>query len=130
MDANQCIHLTREIVIEIHAEAIAEFGGSDGLRDLTMLESAVAAPQATFGGASPFVDGIDVAAGYFYYLCANHPFVDGNKRMALGACLVFLQLNGYKPAPDDERWENLTMAVAAGVLTRDEVTAKLRDLVV
>ncbi|MCB1208666.1 MAG: type II toxin-antitoxin system death-on-curing family toxin [Verrucomicrobiales bacterium] len=130
MDPNKCIHLTREIVIEIHAEAIAQFGGSEGLRDLTMLESAVAAPQATFGGVSPFTDGIDVAAGYLFYLCANHPFVDGNKRMALGACLVFLQLNGYEPAPDDERWENLTMAVAAGVLTRDEVTAKLRDLVV
>lgn len=128
-DPNQCLHLTVEIVEKIHAEAIAQFGGSDGLRDRAMLESAVAAPQASFGGTSPFIDTVEVAAAYLYYLCGNHPFVDGNKRVALGACLVFLRLNGYEPAPDSEEWETLTLAVAAGVLRRDEVTARLRELV-
>jgi len=128
-DASHCLHLTVEIVLEIHAEAIAQFGGSDGLRDRALLESAVAAPQASFGGVSPFTDAVDVAAAYLFYLCSNHPFIDGNKRAALGACLVFLQLNGYTLAPDGEDWENLTLAVAAGVLSRDEVTAKLRKLV-
>ncbi len=128
-DPNRCLHLTVEIVEEIHAEAIAQFGGSNGLRDRAMLESAVAAPQASFGGTSPFKDTVEVAAAYLYYLCGNHPFVDGNKRVALGACLVFLQLNGYEPAPDSEEWETLTLAVAAGVLRRDEVTARLRELV-
>lgn len=127
-NANNCLHLTVEIVLEIHAEAIAQFGGSDGLRDRTLLESAVAAPQASFGGESPFHDVIDVAAAYLFYLCSNHPFVDGNKRVALGSCLVFLQLNGLTPAPDDDDWENLTLAVAAGALSRDEVTARLRKL--
>ena len=128
-DANDCLHLTLEIVLEIHAEAIAQFGGSTGLRDRALLESAIAAPQASFGGVSPLTDTIDVAAAYLFYLCSNHPFVDGNKRAALGACLVFLQLNGYAPAPDNDEWENLTLAVAAGVLSRDDVTAKLRTLV-
>lgn len=128
-DPNQCLHLTVEIVEEIHAEAISQFGGSSGLRDRAMLESAVAAPQASFGGTSPFKDTVEVAAAYLYYLCGNHPFVDGNKRVALGACLVFLRLNGYEPAPDSEDWETLTLAVAAGVLRRDEVTARLRELV-
>lgn len=127
-DANHCLHLTIEIVLEIHAEAITQFGGSDGLRDRTLLESAIAAPQASFGGVSPFNDTVEVAAAYLFYLCGNHPFIDGNKRAALGACLVSLQLNGYTPAPDSDDWENLTLAVAAGALGRDEVTARLRVL--
>jgi len=128
-DPNQCLHLTVEIVEEIHAEAIAQFGGSAGLRDRAMLESAVAAPQASFGGVSPFEDSIDVAAAYLFYLCSNHPFIDGNKRAALGACLIFFQLNGHTPAPDGDEWETLTLAVAAGALGRDEVTRRLRALV-
>lgn len=128
-DANNCLHLTLEIVLEIHAEAIAQFGGSEGLRDRALLESAIAAPQASFGGVSPFKDVVEVAAAYLYYLCSNHPFIDGNKRAALGACLVFLQLNGLTPAADSEEWENLTLAVAAGALGRDEVTSKLAALI-
>lgn len=129
MKRGDWIHLTVDIVLEIHAEAIARFGGSDGLRDRALLESAVATPQATFGGQSPYKDAIEIAAAYLFYLCGNHPFVDGNKRAALGACLVFLQLNGLSCAPDGEDWESLTLAVAAGALARDEVTARLRKLV-
>ncbi len=127
--ANNCLHLTVDIVLEIHGEAIAQFGGSDGLRDRALLESAIAAPQASFGGESPFSDVVEVAAAYLFYLCSNHPFIDGNKRAALGSCLVFLQLNGLKPQPDSDDWENLTLAVAAGALSRDEVTERLRKLV-
>lgn len=127
---NTCLHLTVDIVLEIHAEAIAQFGGALGLRDLALLESAIAAPQASFGGVSPFNDTVEVAAAYLFYLCSNHPFVDGNKRAALGSCIVFLKLNGYTTADDCDDWENLTLAVAAGVLSRNEVTAKLRELLV
>ncbi|MES2595996.1 MAG: type II toxin-antitoxin system death-on-curing family toxin [Verrucomicrobiota bacterium] len=128
-DIHHCLHLTLDIVLEIHAEAISQFGGSTGLRDRALLESAIAAPQASFGGESPFDDMVDIAAAYLFYLCSNHPFVDGNKRAALGSCLIFLRLNGFAPAPDSDEWENLTLAVAAGVLSRDEVTGKLRQLV-
>lgn len=127
-DSNSCVHLTPEQVLEIHSAAIRLFGGSPGLRDSALLQSAVAAPQATFGGQSTFSDTVEVAAAYLYYLCSNHPFVDGNKRAALGACLIFLELNGYKPAPDSEDWETLTLAVAAGLLNRDKITATLRKL--
>lgn len=129
-DPNKCVHLTVEQVLEIHAAAIRLFGGSPGLRDEALLFSATSAPQATFGGISTFTDTIEVAAAYLYYLCSNHPFVDGNKRVALGSCLIFLELNGYRPAPDSEDWENLTLAVAAGVLGRDEIAATLRKLLV
>ena len=124
-----CFHLTVEIVREIHAEAVARFGGSDGVREMALLESAVAAPQATFGGKSPYKDLTEVAAAYLFYLCRNHPFLDGNKRAALGACLVFLRLNGIEPEPDSPEWENLALAVASGAMDRDETTRRLRNLV-
>lgn len=123
-----CIHLTVEIVCQIHAEAIIRFGGSDGLRDRVLLESAVIAPQATFGGKSPYLDLPEVAAAYLFYLCRNHPFLDGNKRTALGACIVFLRLNGQSPKPDGPEWEDLTIAVASGQIDRLQATAMLRTL--
>jgi death-on-curing protein len=125
---DSCFHLTVEIVREIHAEAIALFGGSDGVREIALLESAVAAPQASIGGKSPYADLPEVAAAYLYYLCRNHPFIDGNKRAALGACIVFLRLNGVDPSADGPAWEELTMAVAASTIDRDEATARLRKL--
>jgi death-on-curing protein len=123
-----CFHLTVAIVREIHAEAIGKFGGSDGVRELALLESAVAAPQASLGGQSPYKDIAEVAAAYLFYLCKNHPFIDGNKRAALGACLVFLRLNGIEPQADGPEWEELTLAVAASAVDRDQTTQRLRRL--
>jgi death on curing protein len=124
-----CFHLSVDIVREIHAEAIEAFGGSAGVRDIALLESAVAAPQATCGGASPFKDLVELAAAYLFYLCRNHPFTDGNKRTALGACIVFLRLNGIEPKRDSQEWEDLTLAIAASAMDRDEATVRLRKLV-
>ena len=117
-----------EIVREIHAEAIARFGGSDGVRDIALLESAVAAPQASFGGKSPYRDLAEIAAAYLFYLCRNHPFIDGNKRAALGSCIVFLRLNGVEPRPDGPKWEELVLAIAAGSLNREQATTRLCEL--
>lgn len=125
------LHPTLDAVIAIHAEVLAAHGGSPGLRSRDLLESAVAAPQATMMGQPMITDPIEIAAAYLFYLCSNHAFVDGNKRVALATCLVFLSENGLlkneELSVDD--WENLTLAVAAGVLSRDEVTARLRQLV-
>lgn len=123
-----CFHLTVDIVREIHAAAIAGFGGADGVTDVALLESAVAAPQAVLGGRSPYRDMAEVAAAYLFYLCKNHPFVDGNKRAALGACLVFLRLNGLQPQPDGPEWESLVFAIAASEIDREETTRRLRKL--
>jgi len=125
---DNCLPLTVEMVREVHAQAIAKFGGSDGVREIALLESAVAAAQASFGGKSPYADLAEVAAAYLYYLCKNHPFIDGNKRAALGACIVFLRLNGIEPKADGPEWEELTLAVAASRLDRDEATMRLRKL--
>ena len=124
-----CVHVTVDIVEEIHAEAIRRFGGLDGVRERALLESAVAAPQATFAGESVFKDIVDVAAAYLFYICRNHPFLDGNKRAALGTCIVFLRLNGRDTAVDTSAWETLTLDVASGSLDRHKATTRLRRLV-
>jgi len=81
-------------------------------------------------GAPLISEPIEVAAAYLYYLCSNHPFVDGKKRVALATCLVFLSENGLleNEELDADDWENLTLAVAASLLTREQITETLRKL--
>jgi death-on-curing protein len=122
-----------EIVKEIHGAVLEAFGGAGGIRDEGLLHSGVAAPQATFGGQSPFGDLAEVAGAYLFYLCRNHPFVDGNKRTALAACLVFLEANGRLPDPGlpeaaIDAWETLALDIAASRLDRDGTTKRLRAL--
>jgi len=123
-------HLTVPAVKAIHAEVLAAHGGARGIRDEALLESAVAAPQATMMGHPLMSDPIEIAAAYLYYLCRNHAFIDGNKRTALAACLVFLESNGLLPdakLPLDQ-WEEFVLDVAAGKLDRDATTRRLRRL--
>lgn len=125
---NDCVHLSVDIVKEIHTAVIAAFGGLDGIRDLGLLESAVAAPQATFGGQSPYADVAEVAAAYLFYLCRNHPFIDGYKRVGMTAAIVFLRLNRVEPAPDSADWEALMLDVAASRIDREQTTTRLKKL--
>ena|ERR1035438_6420588 len=124
------VHLTPEAVIAIHAEVLAAHGGSEGLRDQALLESATGAPQATMMGQPVLKDAIEMAAAYLFYLCCNHPFVDGNKRTALASCLVFLSENGLLSDEklDTDAWEELTLDVAASRIDRQEATDRLRKL--
>jgi death-on-curing protein len=125
---DDCFHLSAETVREIHAEALKQFGGLDGVRDENLLASAVLTPQSSFGGRSPYADIVEVAAAYLFYICRNHPFLDGNKRTAMMAAIVFLRLNGIDPKPDSKQWETLMLDVAASRLDRDQTTARLRKL--
>jgi len=125
---DDCFHLTVEIVREIHEEAVKNFGGLHGIRDEALLASAVFAPQSSFGGRSPYIDLIDIAAAYLFYLCRNHPFLDGNKRTAMAAAIVFLRLNGLDPAVDSEKWEELVLDVASSKIDREQTTRRLRKL--
>ena len=123
-----CFHLTIEIVREIHWQAVKIFGGLHGIRDEALLASAVFAPQSSFGGKSPYVDLIEVAAAYLFYLGRNHPFLDGNKRTAMAAAIVFLRLNGFDPAADSDDWERLVLDVVSGKIDREQTTRWLRKL--
>ena len=123
-------HLTVSAVKAIHAEVLAAHGGARGIRDEALLESAVAAPQATMMGRPLITDPIEIAAAYLFYLCRNHAFVDGNKRTALATCLVFLESNGLLSVtklPADQ-WEEFVLSVAASKLDRDATTRRLRKL--
>jgi len=123
-------HPSVEAVQAVHAEVLAAHGGAAGLRDLALLESAVAAPQATMTGEALFTDPVEIAAAYLFYLCRNHPFVDGNKRTALATCLVFCGENDLQPIEklDADAWEALTLDVAASRLDREQTTTRLRKL--
>ena len=123
-----CIHLSIDIVREIHAEAIKQFGGLNGVRDENLLASAVLTPQSSFGGKSPYADIVEVAAAYLFYICKNHPFLDGNKRTAMVAAIMFLRLNGMEPLPDSDEWEKLMLNVAASKIDRATTTQRLRKL--
>jgi len=114
------------VVLAAHDEQLAEHGGAEGVRDMGLLESALARPQNLAGYGDP--DVTELAASLAFGIAKNHPFVDGNKRTALGACLVFLRLNRIEPLPDGPEWENLTMAVAGSELDREEATRRLRKL--
>jgi death-on-curing protein len=127
--ASDCIHLSVDNVREIHAAVIEAFGGKAGVRDENLLQSAIGAPQASIGGESAFSDVIEIAAAYLFYLCRNHPFVDGNKRTAMAAAIVFLRLNGIDPSPDSEDWERLVFEIADSKLDRLEATARFRKVV-
>ena len=127
------VHLTADAVSAIHDEVLAAHGGLSGLREVALLESAVAAPRATYGGESLLKSVVEIAAAYLFYLCRNHPFNDGNKRTALAACLVFLEANGRLPDPglpsrNMDAWEALVLDVAASRLDRNATTKRLRAL--
>jgi death-on-curing protein len=123
-------HPTVEAVKAMHAEVLAAHGGGAGLREEPLLESAVAAPQATMAGEPLFTDPLEIAAAYLFYLCRNHPFVDGNKRTALATCLVFLRENDLLPVEKlaVDAWEALTLDVAASRLDRGQTTTRLRKI--
>jgi death on curing protein len=115
-----------EDVLELHATLIVEHGGSDGIRDRGLLESAVAQPMASFGGEFLHQDLFEMAAALLVSLVGNHPFVDGNKRTGLAAMLMFLELNEYS-VDESHALVDITLAVASGSMSKAQVAQLLRD---
>lgn len=126
------VHPDVECVKAIHGEVLAAHGGSPGVRDEALLESAINAPQASMMGRPVFENPVEMAAAYLFYLCRNHPFIDGNKRTALATCLVFLSENGLLPDEqlETDAWEAFTLDVAASLLDREQTTERLKKLLV
>lgn len=115
------LFLSVEIILQIHSRVIDEFGGGLGLRDRGLLESAVAMPHSIFAGEFLHAELAEKAAAYHYHLCSNHPFLDGNKRVAVAAAEVFLLSNGYELTASDEDLEEMTLGVAMGKLSKERV---------
>jgi death-on-curing protein len=118
---------TLDEVLALHQIALEIYGGSAGLRDLGALQSSLAIPrQATFG-EELYPTLTDKAAILLYFLVQNHPFVDGNKRVALSTCFWFLESNGYTLKVEREELYQFTVDIASGRLDRDSVTAWTRE---
>ena len=107
------IYLTADQVLELHADALA-LGGSAGLRSVHLLHSAVGQPEQTAFGEDAYPTIPDKAAAYAFFLVKNHPFIDGNKRTAEVAMLVFLDLNGFDFVDDQDDIANALEQLAAG----------------
>jgi death-on-curing protein len=116
------IFLTLDQVLRLHQRQIERFGGSSGIRDITLIESAVMQPQQRFGGEYVHQTLSEMAAAYLFHLVKNHGFVDGNKRVGMAASLTFLKINGIDTGRIDEtEMELLTLSVADG--TADKAAA-------
>ena len=116
-------YLTSAQVLFIHARLIAETGGAAGLRDLGLLEAAVARPQATFDGADLYPDRWAKAAALMASLVQSHPFVDGNKRVGVTAAGIFLQRNGLRLTATNDEVEAFALAVAQGAMNTAQIAA-------
>ena len=115
-------YLSLQEVISLHSLLIAQSGGSSGLRDRGALESAVAQPEASFGGQDLYPDLASKAAALGHSLIQNHPFVDGNKRIGHAAMEVFLLLNGNELDASVDEQEKIIIEVASGNVSRIELS--------
>ena len=120
------LFLTLDEVLGIHADQIRRYGGRPGLRDLGLLQSALAMPETTFGGEFLHGTVFEMAGAYLFHLARKHPFVDGNKRTALMSALVFLGLNGQRLDAESEALYELVDGVAAGSVDKAEVSVFFR----
>lgn len=121
------VWLEKALVLAIHDRQIAEHGGSAGVRDEGLLESALARPQQSHAYGDPAPDLADLAAALTYGLARNHPFLDGNKRTAAVCCETFIELNGATLAAEDLELFKQYLALADGKLAERDFAAWLRE---
>jgi death-on-curing protein len=114
-------------ILTLHANQLELYGGLEGVRDMGLLESAIAQPRAGFGGEYLHGDLYQMAAAYMFHIVQNHPFLDGNKRAGVIAALVFLDINGVEIAAEKGSVYDLTLSVATGQLNKDEITEFFRS---
>jgi len=115
-------------VLLLQADQIEQYGGEHGVRDMGLLESAVAQARATFGGEFLHANVFEMAAAYLFHIVKNHPFVDGNKRAGAVAALTFLVLNDIKVYAPKGSLSDLTLTVATGQIGKTEIAEFFRRL--
>ena len=121
------VFLTVDEVLELHAFQIEQFGGDPTIRDMGLLESAVAQPSQQFGGQFLHEDLTAMAAAYLFHIAQNHPFADGNKRSGLHAALTFLAMNDIDLEIPTDQGEALVIGVATGQIGKSEVATRFRQ---
>lgn len=120
--------LDLERVVRLHSSLIEAYGGAPGLRDVGLLHSALAVPQASFGGKLLHRDLFEMAAAYLYHIVQNHPFIDGNKRTGAAAGLIFLAMNDVSLEADEEGLVEITLRVAAGTAGKSDAEEFFRSI--
>jgi len=118
--------LTLDEVLAIRRDQITRYGGSEGVRDWGLLESAIAVPAAGFGGRFLHGDLCEMAAAYLFHIVQNHTFVDGNKRVGAVAAYVFLSLNDVRLTVGDDAYGELVLSVAQGRTSKSAIAEFLR----
>lgn len=122
--------LSKDLVLKIHHRQVEKFGGTTGVRDEGLLESALSQPQATFSGEYLHRTIYEQAAAYLYHIAKNHPFIDGNKRTAFAVMDTFLRINGYILITNDEETYILVLKVAEGKIDKKEIAQYLEQNVI
>ncbi|MBI5598983.1 MAG: type II toxin-antitoxin system death-on-curing family toxin [Deltaproteobacteria bacterium] len=120
------VFLGLDEVVEIHRDQIERYGGHPGIRDMDLLQSAVAMPAAGFSEDYLHADIFEMAAAYLFHIIRNHPFVDGNKRTGAVAAAVFLMMNGIELHANEDSFEKLVRSVAGGRTDKAEAAAFFR----
>lgn len=119
--------LKLEMILSFHEDQINQYGGNPGIRDQGLLESALAQPEASFGGEYVHKNIFEMAAAYGFHICKNHPFLDGNKRTALIAMYTFLYVNGWQLKADKKVLYATVIELASGNLTKEELSDFLKQ---
>ena len=114
-------------ILRLHRSLIERYGGTDGIRDIGLLQSAVAMPRAMFGGEYLHGDLFEMAAAYAFHLVQNHPFLDGNKRTGAASAIVFLPLNDVTIDNDEQGLIELILSVATGESEKPEIAEFFRS---
>jgi len=115
------LFLTLDEILSLHEDQISRYGGSGGVRDPGLLQSAIGTVMATFGGSFLHGSLFEMAAAYLFHICRNHPFIDGNKRTAVAAALTFLEMNGVEIDAGETGFYDLVIGVAEGKVTKAAV---------
>ena len=118
--------LSVDNILRIHQDQIEKYGGSAGVRDMTLVESAAAAPLASFGGEFLHADVFEMAAALLFALVQNHAFIDGNKRVGAAAALALLKINEIEIENREPEFSDLVLQVATGKARRAHVAEYLR----
>jgi len=124
--ARPLLFITLDEALLIHADQIRRYGGSHGVRDLGLLSSAMAMPEASFGGVYLHTSLVEMAAAYLFHIAQNHPFFDGNKRGALAIALAFLWLNDQRLVAGEDELTELVIGVASGRFGKAEAAVFIR----
>ena len=119
--------IPKQVILHFHEQLIELYGGTPGIRDEQLLDSALEQPKSSFGSSFLNESIFEMAAAYGFHICKNHPFVDGNKRISLVAMDTFLQENGYEITASEKETYKIIIALSSGEISKKELTEWLKE---